>query len=176
MSEAAIGVMTVEIKPSHQYSIPGCCCVTDGSRGQSDQWRLTWRCIWSKGVSLNSAVWKSWSLLTFINSCWMFMETQQWMLVPWDDGWCFSAVVTAMYRTDHVLEGHAHHEMKSVLISSSACIGGLWPGNCGCSWVLASVCWKQYGNIEISQALCARSHEYLYRNWGNTLHKYVWTY
>jgi len=33
MSEADVGV-TVEVEPSHQYSITFCCCcVTDGSRG-----------------------------------------------------------------------------------------------------------------------------------------------
>ena len=32
-SEADVGDMAVEIEPSHQYPIPLCCCVTDGSRG-----------------------------------------------------------------------------------------------------------------------------------------------
>ena len=32
-SEADVGGMAVEVEPSHQYSVPCCCCVTDGSRG-----------------------------------------------------------------------------------------------------------------------------------------------
>jgi len=28
-----VGAMAVEVEPSHQYSIPFCCYVTDGSRG-----------------------------------------------------------------------------------------------------------------------------------------------
>ena len=31
-SEGDVGGMAVKVKPSHQYSIPFCCCVTDGSR------------------------------------------------------------------------------------------------------------------------------------------------
>jgi len=33
------GSMAVEVEPSHQYPIPCCCCVTDGSKGA--QWCLT---------------------------------------------------------------------------------------------------------------------------------------
>jgi len=32
-SEADVGGMAVEVKPSYWYSITFCCCVTDGSRG-----------------------------------------------------------------------------------------------------------------------------------------------
>ena len=32
MSEVDVGDMTVEVEPSHQYSITFCCHVTDGSR------------------------------------------------------------------------------------------------------------------------------------------------
>ena len=32
-SVADVGVMAVEVEPSHQYLIVFCCCVTDGSRG-----------------------------------------------------------------------------------------------------------------------------------------------
>ena len=35
-SEADIGGMSVEAEPAQQYSIPCCCCVTGGSRGDSD--------------------------------------------------------------------------------------------------------------------------------------------
>jgi len=33
MSEADVGGIAVEVKPSHQYPITFCCCVADGSRG-----------------------------------------------------------------------------------------------------------------------------------------------
>jgi len=38
----------------------------------------------------------------------------------------------------------SHHEMKSISISSSVQIGGLQLGYCVRSWILASVCWKQW--------------------------------
>ena len=31
-SKADAGVMAVEVEPSHQYSIPSCCCAADGSK------------------------------------------------------------------------------------------------------------------------------------------------
>ena len=70
-SEADVGVMAVEAEPSHQYSITLCCCMTDGSREVLQTgWCLTWKCIESKGVSLNSFMWeKKWHSLTFINTC-----------------------------------------------------------------------------------------------------------
>ena len=36
-SEDDAGAMADEAEPSHQYSIPFCCCVTDGSRGAGRQ-------------------------------------------------------------------------------------------------------------------------------------------
>ena len=33
ISEVGVGGMAVEAEPSHQFSVPCCCCVTDGSRG-----------------------------------------------------------------------------------------------------------------------------------------------
>ena len=32
-SEEDFGGMAAEVEPFHQYSIPFCCCVIDGSRG-----------------------------------------------------------------------------------------------------------------------------------------------
>ena len=37
MSEGGVGGMIVEVKCSHQYSIPYCCCVTDPAEWQSDR-------------------------------------------------------------------------------------------------------------------------------------------
>ena len=34
------------------------------------KWHLTWKCRWSKGVSLNSSMRKKWHPLTFISGCW----------------------------------------------------------------------------------------------------------
>ena len=65
-------------------------------RGSLTEWHLKWECIWSKGESLNSSMWKKkWPPLTFIDSCWTLMETKQWMWAQWDGGWCISALVTA---------------------------------------------------------------------------------
>ena len=48
-----------------QYPVTCCCCVTDGSRG------AVWHSGgWSKGVSLNSSMWKKWHALAIINCCW----------------------------------------------------------------------------------------------------------
>ena len=63
----------------------------------------------------------------------MFTETKQRMWAQWDSGWCISEVVTEMWKTSHIPDGHAqlsHHEMNRVLISSSAWISRLQPGNC----------------------------------------------
>lgn len=44
MSDLDIGGMTIEVKPSHQYSMTHCCCVADGSReGSLTQWWLSWK-------------------------------------------------------------------------------------------------------------------------------------
>jgi len=68
--------------------------------GRLTEWYLTWKCVWSKSVSLNSSMWKNWNLLTFINICWTFLETERWMWAQWDADWCISAVVTA--AMDHL--------------------------------------------------------------------------
>jgi len=70
-------------------------------RGTLTQWRLTWKCVWNKGVSLNSSMWKKWHPLTFIDACWTFMETKQWMWAQWGSRWCFSAMAI-------VTVGHLH--------------------------------------------------------------------
>jgi len=37
---------------------------------------LTWKCVWRKGVSLNSSMWKKYHPLTFTDARWMFIETK----------------------------------------------------------------------------------------------------
>ena len=56
----------------------------------------------------------------FIDACWTFTETKQWMLAQWGGGCRVSAVATATWKTSHDPDVHAqlsHHEMKSVSIS-----------------------------------------------------------
>ena len=60
-------------------------------RGRLTKWCLTWEGIWSQDVSLNSSMCKKMSSLAFVNACWMFMETKQWMWAQWGSGWCFSS-------------------------------------------------------------------------------------
>ena len=96
-SEVDVGGMAVEDEPSHQHSITFCCHVTDGSRGAAwhTQQHLTWKHTWSKGVSLNSSMWKISYPLTFTDTCWTFMWShplrEQCMWAQWGGGWCYSS-------------------------------------------------------------------------------------
>ena len=58
-------------------------CNSWQQRGSLTKWCLSWKCIWSKAVELNSSVWKKWHPLTFIDTWWMFMETKSWMWAQW---------------------------------------------------------------------------------------------
>ena len=58
-------------------------------RGSLTEWHLTWKCVWSESVSLNSSMWKKWHPLTFIDACWMLMEPKQWMSALWEVGRAF---------------------------------------------------------------------------------------
>ena len=42
-----------------------------------------------------------------VNTCWMFMETKQWMWAQWGCEWCISPVVTLIWRTIHIPDSHA---------------------------------------------------------------------
>ena len=70
-------------------------------RGSLTNLCVTWQCTWSKGVSLNSSMWKKLHSLIFIDTRWMFMETKQWMWAQQGSGWCVSAVAS-------VTVGHLH--------------------------------------------------------------------
>ena len=70
-------------------------------RGSLTEWHLTWECIGSRGVLLNCSLWIKLHPLTFIDACWMFLETNQWMWALWGGGWCDSTVET-------VTVGHLH--------------------------------------------------------------------
>ena len=52
-------------------------CDRRQQRSSLTVWHLTWMCIWSKGVELNSSTQKKWHPLSFIDPCWIFMETKQ---------------------------------------------------------------------------------------------------
>lgn len=72
---------------------------------------------------------KKWHLLTFIDACWTFMATSQWIWAQWGNRWCISVVVTAMWKTTRIPDSHAqllHHEKTSISISSSRHVGRLW--------------------------------------------------
>ena len=100
-TEADVCSMAVEAESSRYYSITFCYYLTDGLRGaawQNDDW-----CggVWSKSVSLN--YWippyrKNVHPLILINTCWMFMETKQWIWEQRGSGWCISAV-TKIWKT-----------------------------------------------------------------------------
>jgi len=57
-------------------------------RSSLAKWCLTWESEWNKDVELNSSM-KKWHPLTFINTCWTFMETRQLMWTQWGHEWPF---------------------------------------------------------------------------------------
>jgi len=61
ISEADADGRALEAEPSWQYSFAFCCHVTNDSRtdGSLTECCLIWKCIWNKGVSLNSPLWKN---------------------------------------------------------------------------------------------------------------------
>jgi len=78
-SEADVTGMAVEVRPSHQYPVTFSCCAADGSRGTLTKWHLTWKCIWSKGLELNSFVRTKQPTTAFTDTHWTFMENKKWM-------------------------------------------------------------------------------------------------
>jgi len=109
-----VGGMAVEVEPSHQYAMTLCCCVTDGSRadGLTEQ-SLSWKWVWSKGVSLNSSMWKKW------HPWHSFMLAEHWWRPKSGcstvrGGWCISAVVMVTWKTSHVLGSHTDFNKRSM--------------------------------------------------------------
>ena len=105
---------------------------------------------------------------------------KQRLLAHWHSGWCVSAVVTTTWKTSHTPDGQAqlsHHEMKSILISSSTWISGLWPGNCVQNWILASIHWKRWlQHWNIAMFVPPGSHKCSQRNRKDTVCKFFKTY
>ena len=58
-------------------------------RGSLTEWCLTWKCVWSKGVSVSSSTWKKLHPLTFTDACWTLMETKQWVWAQRGTGGAF---------------------------------------------------------------------------------------
>jgi len=52
------------------------------------------KCVWSKEVQLNSSIWRNLHPMTFINACWTFTKTKQWMWAQKGSRWYISAVAT----------------------------------------------------------------------------------
>ena len=75
-------------------------------RGSLAKRCLTWKCLWSKGVSLNSSVQKKNGRLTLTDTYGTFLETKQKTWTQWGGGWCTSAVVTMAYKTNHISDDH----------------------------------------------------------------------
>jgi len=73
---------------------PICCymllpCDRWQQRDRLIEYHLTWKCGWSKGVSLNSSTRKKWHPVTFIDAFWIFMETKECMRAQWVVGGVF---------------------------------------------------------------------------------------
>ena len=95
-------------------------------RGSLTQWCLTWECRWSRGVELNSSMWRKWYQLTFVDTCWAQtadVNTVRWWVVRFS---CDIQVTLQVLFTQL-----AHHKMKSISISSSPWVDWWW-------WL----CWK----------------------------------
>ena len=114
-------------------------------RGSLTRWHLSCRCWWSKGVSLNSSVWKKWHPLSFINSWWKFVEIRQWVLTQWGSEWCAPAVVRAIWQAILWTAMHSSYTTKwRTSRFASMQISGLHLQNGVQSWILVSVGWKQW--------------------------------
>jgi len=92
-SEADVGGMAVEVAPfppiSYYMLLP---CDGWRQRGSLMKQCLTWKCGWSKGMSLNSSMRKNLKSSAFIDAFWMLMETKQQTWAQWGSkGVCFSS-------------------------------------------------------------------------------------
>jgi len=56
MIEVDVSDKAVEVDPSSQYSFTFGCRERGSSREALTKWCLTWKCMWSKGVELNSSM------------------------------------------------------------------------------------------------------------------------
>ena len=82
-SEADVGGMAVEVEPSHQYSITCCCVQQMAAEGQSDTVASEMEVQMKQKGVIEFLMQKKRHPLTFINVCWTFVKTKQWMWAQW---------------------------------------------------------------------------------------------
>ena len=67
--ETDVGGMAAEAEPSHQYPIVLLLCDRWHQRGGVTERCMTWGCIWSKYMELNSSMQKNCQWMPFIDTC-----------------------------------------------------------------------------------------------------------
>jgi len=125
---------------SHYILLP---CDRWKQRGSLTEWHLTWKCIWSKGVSLNSSLQKNgpigiyWCLLNIYGNQTVDVSTVGAAFQQWQQ-WRGIQVIFCIAACN------CHTMRWSVLISSSVQIGRLWQGECVQNWISALMHWKNW--------------------------------
>ena len=105
-------------------------------RGSLTKWCLTWKCGWSKGVSLSSSMWKQLYPLTFTDACWVFMETNQWMWAQRGSGWWVSVAIAKVSQLHWCRFLRMQHAGScSLLVKMHSC----WWWLC---WKIMFYCWE----------------------------------
>ena len=91
-SEVDVGGMAAEVEPSHKLHYILLLCDRWQQGGSLTKWCLTWKCLWSKGVSLNFSVWEKMAL-TDIHRCLLNVYRDQTVDVSTVRQWmvCFSS-------------------------------------------------------------------------------------
>ena len=80
-------------------------------RGSPTKWHLTWKCIWSKGVSLNSSTWKK---LHPLNFCLLFVCTHHCLLKVYGDQTVDVRRVKVGLPGQHFLSSDSHYSCEPV--------------------------------------------------------------
>ena len=93
-------------------------CDRGQQRGRLSEWHLTWKCLWSKGVSLNFSMWKKTAptdihlhLLNSYGDQTVDVSTVKWWVVH-------SAAATTAWLTRHVPDSHVDfygHSMQALI-------------------------------------------------------------
>ena len=106
-------------------------------RGSLTEWCLTWKCIWSKDMSLNSSMWKKRHTLSFIGPCWTFIETKEWTRTQWGGGWCVSKVAPVVNSAGTDCSESSMHAFVHCCWKYIADGGGCYYYYYFCSWGFA---------------------------------------
>ena len=97
MSDHSVrGGMTVEVQPSCQYFIIFVAIRQMAAEAQTHKIKPNMKLDMKKRCIIEFLHEKKLHPLTFVDTCWMFLETKQWMSAQWHVGWCISAVANAM--------------------------------------------------------------------------------